>query len=198
MHHVVEEVVLEYTQHDLAEWKAGNREQWLKGSVPSHVRNQPSHHFGEYFALTHYQGRGWNGYRFYALGTWEPTSLKLQEGRDALIRCFGQEKINSFQKLRISCGRQDGKGEPDLFLFHPDGRTLFLEVKKERDKVSVEQFECLAQIRSTLKAEIGIVYLAIAGSHYKPKRYEFDLFAHVGRRADAQCSSELPSAAAEH
>ena len=86
----------------------------------------------------------------------------------------------SFVDGRVDCGRADGKGEPDLFLHHPDGRLLFLEVKKGRDRVSQEQLECLAQIHGILHADVGIVYLAEAGLHYRPKTYDLDLHGFSG------------------
>jgi hypothetical protein len=171
----IDETVLVYHPSDLADWKAGRREKWLNGCLPAHVLNQPTYHFGEYFVLADYSKDGWKGHRFYALGDWEPTNPKLQEGRDAIERCFEKEKLDEFRRKRVECGRSDGKGEPDLFLHHPNGGSLFLEVKKERDQVSREQLECLGQIRGILHADIGIVYLAKAGVPYRPKRYELDV-----------------------
>lgn len=175
MIHIIEETVIEYLPSDLMDWKAGRRERWLNGSVPAHVLNQPTYHFGEYFVLAHYSMLGWKGFRFYALGNWEPTNPKLQEGRNAIERCFEQGKLSDFRRKRVECGRADGKGEPDLFLAHPNGSSLFLEVKKERDIISPEQLECLAQIHGILHADIGVVYLAEAGVPYRPKRYDLDV-----------------------
>jgi VRR-NUC domain len=179
---VLDELVLDYPLHDLADWIAGRRSRWLSGPVPTQVSSQPAYHFGEYFVLEHYRQLGWRGHRFYALGSWEPHNSKLAEGRKALASCFSQSALTQFRAVRESCGRADGKGEPDLFLAREDGAALFLEVKKQHDRVSPEQLQCLAQIRAILKAGVGIVYLRLAGSPYRPKRYELDLSAMSGQQ----------------
>lgn len=74
-----------------------------------------------------------------------------------------------------------GIGEPDIMLFDSEGRTLFLEVKKGADKISEAQLTCLAQIKSVLGADVGIVYLREENQKYRPKRYELDLHHHCGR-----------------
>lgn len=181
MFHIIEEVTLEYLPSDLSEWKDGRREKWLTGEVHTHVSNQPAYHFGEYYVLAHYAKFGWQGHRFYALGDWEPRNQKLVDGRNAIAQCFDRDKLNDFRRRRVECGRADGKGEPDLFLHHPNGSTLFLEVKKGSDRVSLEQLECLAQIRAILHADVGIVYLVEADVPYRPKRYELDLQRSVGK-----------------
>lgn len=184
MLHVVEESILEYQTSDLVDWKAGRRARWLKGVVPAHVENQPNFHFGEYFVLAHYALRGWQGHRFYALGNWEPKNPKLKEGRAALVSAFEPSRLEEFRRVRELCGRADGKGEPDLFLSHPDRGPLFLEVKKEHDRISLEQLECLAQIRGILQAGIGVVYLVESGVPYRPKRYELDVRPYAGNNVD--------------
>lgn len=75
----------------------------------------------------------------------------------------------------------EAKGEPDLFLYMDNGPKLFLEVKKDTDKVFDAQLECLAQIRRVLGAEIGIVHLVPYGSQYTPKVFELDLVTYKGK-----------------
>jgi VRR-NUC domain len=179
---VLEEIVLDYQPHDFADWVAGRRSRWISGPVPAQVSNQPAYHFGEYFVLNHYRRLGWCGHRFYALGSWEPDNSKLAEGREALASCFSPSALTLYRAVRESCGRADGKGGPDLFFSREDGTALFVEVKKQRDRVSLEQLQCLAQIRAVLKAGVGIVYLRLAGAPYRPKRYELDLSAMNGRQ----------------
>ena len=62
-----------------------------------------------------------------------------------------------------------------------NGPELFLEVKKEGDRVSAAQLECLAQIKSMLKAEIGIVYLVKHGHQHTPKTFELDFETFQGK-----------------
>jgi len=185
MHYLIDESTFEYEPRDYEAWSSGAKEKWLTGEPHAHVLNQPRYHFGEYFVLSHYSSLGWQGYRFYALGTWEPTNPKLSEGRSALVNSFDAVQLEAFRQQRVSCGRGDGKGEPDLFLRKPDGSTLFLEIKKDRDEVSAEQLQCLAQIRALLNAQIGVVRVTSVGSRFHPRRYELDLVAHTGRRVDA-------------
>ena len=65
-------------------------------------------------------------------------------------------------------------GEPDVFLYRESGEMLFLEVKKESDRVSEEQLKCLAQIREVLGADVGIVYLKEETRNYSPKTYNLN------------------------
>ena len=176
---VINEIVLEYHASDLLDWKSGKREKWLEGISPAHVANQPSYHFGEYFVIAHYAKLGWQGYRFYALGDWEPNSPKLKEGREALARTFDSGKLAEFRRAREACGRIDGKGEPDVFLVHPEHGALFLEVKKGQDRISPEQLECLAQIRGILGANVGVVYLSEDGVPHTPRKYELEFLRNV-------------------
>ena len=187
MHFVIKEEVLKYQLSDLADWKAGKRQQWLQGTAHPHVANQPNYHFGEYFVIAHYARLGWQGHRFYALGNWEPNSQKLKDGRDALARTFEPCKLAEFRLAREACGRLDGKGEPDVFLVHPVHGALFLEVKKGRDRTSPEQLECLAQIRGILGANVGVVYLAKAGVPHTPRIYELEF----NRNGDAKSTGRL-------
>lgn len=185
MRYTIDEVTLEYDPRDYEVWISGAKEKWLAGEPPAHVLNQPRYHFGEYFVLSHYSSSGWQGHRFYALGTWEPKNPKLSSGRAALASSFDVAQLEVFRAQRVLSGRADGKGEPDLFLRKDDGSVLFLEVKKDRDEVSEEQLQCLAQIRAMLNAQIGVVRVIPIGAKSHFRRYELDLVAHTGRRVDA-------------
>jgi len=185
MRYVIDEVTLEYDPSDYEAWASGVKEKWLAGEPPGHVLNQPRYHFGEYFVLSHYSSSGWQGHRFYALGEWEPKSSKLSAGRAALSNSFDTAQLQAFRSQRVLSGRADGKGEPDLFLRKQDGSALFLEVKKDRDEVTEEQLQCLAQIRAVLNAQVGVVRIIPIGAKSHSRRYELDLVAHTGQRVDA-------------
>lgn len=150
----IEEEVLEYEQHQLDQWKAGD-----KSLIPdfldiySDYQNQPSNHFGEIFVLDHYnKNYGWKGFRFYALGTWEPNNPKYDRSRKKIGELFSKEKMVRFWTSRVQEDKRSGKGEPDLMLYNDEGEVLFIEVKKESDKIFDEQLRCLAQIKAILNA----------------------------------------------
>ncbi len=169
------ETVIEFCEVDRTAW-VKDKNKLLEGhSPPPDVFNQPTYHFGEYFVLSYFKKAGWSGYRFYALGEWEPNNPKVLKGRKKIEEIFTKQKLEEFRKQRALSGYAGGKGEPDLFLYMESGPTLFLEVKKGSDKVSSAQLICLAQIKSILEADVGIVYLAKCGQQYKPKTYELDL-----------------------
>ncbi|WP_338419961.1 VRR-NUC domain-containing protein [Vibrio furnissii] len=67
-------------------------------------------------------------------------------------------------------------GEPDLFLYKDDGSVLFVEVKKQSDRLSPSQLVCLAQIKSILNCDVGVAYLAEEKQVYQPKTYELNIF----------------------
>lgn len=175
------EIVIEYHPADLEAWKRGEKEKWLKDrTVPSEVYSQSEYHFGEYFVLTYFEKALWKGYCWYALGNYEPDNPKLLEGREKVRELIPADKLAAFQAARLSSKYSEGKGEPDLFLYMDGGPQLFLEVKKEGDRVHPAQLECLAQIQRLIHARVGIVYLAKHGHTHKPRSYDLDL----GRSAD--------------
>lgn len=159
MSHNLPLVKLTYAKADYDAWTSGTRDKWVSDAVPEHVVNQPTYHFAEYFVLAYFKACGWEGHRFYALGDWEPTNPKLAAGRADIKRFFTAQKLKAFNDARSLVGRSDGKGEPDLFLFRNDGRTMFIEVKKDRDTLAPEQVECLQQIHSILGSEVCVVNL---------------------------------------
>ena len=157
--HDIPHIELTYTDEDFQEWVSGRRERWLPESPPKHVVNQPRYHFAEYFVLAYFRSRGWRGHRFYALGEWEPANPKLIAGRADIKRLFPAEQLAVFNRARAVAGRADGTGEPDLFLFREDGATMFVEVKKDKDRLAHAQIECLEQIRSLLGSQVCIAHL---------------------------------------
>ncbi|BCT69431.1 hypothetical protein NNRS527_03054 [Nitrosospira sp. NRS527] len=178
----ITETVIKYREEDLTAWKnIEEKMKLLEGySPPQDVFNQPTYHFGEYFVLNYFKKAQWSGYRFYALGEWEPNNPKVLEGREKIKEMFTIQKLEEFRRQRVLSGHAAGQGEPDLFLYMESGPTLFLEVKKGGDRVSPAQLTCLAQIKAILEADVGIVYLAKYGQKYKPKTYELNLETFEG------------------
>jgi hypothetical protein len=177
------ETVIEYNPVDLESWKHGDKEKWLQGRiVPNDVNNQPNYHFGEFFVLNYFEKAHWQGYVYYALGNFELNNEKYFLGRKKIAELFPQEQLEIFRTIRSQSKNIEGKGEPDLFLYMEGGPKLFLEVKKDGDRMSYSQLECLAQIRGILEADIGIVHLVRFGRQYQPKMYELDLVTFQTRR----------------
>lgn len=181
---LIEEEVLEYEQQQLDRWKSGD-----KSLIPdfldiySDYRNQPSNHFGEIFVLDYYYRHyGWKGFRFYALGTWEPNNSKYDKSRKKIGELFSREQMLRFWAAREKEDKISGKGEPDLMLYNHEGDVLFIEVKKESDKIFDEQLRCLAQIKAILGADVKIVYLKEKQKSYKSKKYELDLVNFNGNK----------------
>jgi len=186
MKQIIEEQVLVYEQVQLDRWKAGD-----KSLIPNFIEmhgdyfNQHSYHFGEIFVITTFNRLyGWKGFRFYALGTWEPNNHKYEKSREMITKLFPTEKLVKFRDARREQDKVSGTGEPDVMLYNDQGGTLFLEVKKGSDRISDAQLTCLAQIRSILDTEVGIIYLKEARQKYNPKRYELDLAKHCGKLLD--------------
>jgi hypothetical protein len=168
------ETVIEYHPDDLDAWKRGEKHKWLDGRiVPPEVYNQPRYHFGEYFVMNFFEKARWHGYCFYSFS--ESRLEKLQEGQNKIAELFPSDRLTAFRDVRSRSKYPEGKGEPDLFLYMDNGPKLFLEVKKESDRVSAAQLECLAQIRGILKAEIGIIYLVKHSHQHTSKAFELDL-----------------------
>ena len=183
MTHEFTEIVLPYKAADLQRWRSGD-----KFLVPPFhevhdiVINQPAYHFGEFFTMNHFHEKeGWKGYRFYALSVaadlnhprYAPGGRKLRE-------LIPAQRIERFHQTRAADERESrfAKGEPDLFLYKDDTReVMFVETKMKADKPDRERFQlrCLAQIRSILGCEAGIVYLREEGQRYVAKTHRIDL-----------------------
>lgn len=167
------ETVFTYPDSLLIEWKDGKKD-WIPETlfVPNDVFTQQNFHFGEYYALKKYMQLGWQGTAFYALGDWELNNPKYTEGRELVNRYVDPIRLSMLKALRKGIS----KGEPDLMLYKEDGSLMFVEVKKQSDRVSTEQLVCLAQIKSILGCEVGITYLAEEKRNYTAKTYELDVF----------------------
>jgi hypothetical protein len=179
----LKETVLEYRAEDLAAWKRGDKSRLLEGEeVLPEIYTQPNYSFREYFVLNYFKKARWKGFCFYALGDWEVDNPKYERGRKKIKELFSEKHLSEFKKARERHKLAKGAGEPDLFLYMEGGPTLFLEVKKEKDRIRSVQLTTLAMIKSILGAEIGIVYLAKFGQQYAAKTYELDLDTFEGER----------------
>lgn len=169
---VLKETVLTYPNVLLDAWKEGDKS-WIPDSlfVPNDVYNQPNYHFGEYYALAKYLELGWLGTAFYALGDWELNNDKYTQGRAMVVKHIDSIRLAMFKSLRQGLT----SGEPDLFLYKDDGSVLFVEVKKQTDRISKSQLICMEQIKSILACDVAVVYLAEENQEYKPKSYELNV-----------------------
>jgi VRR-NUC domain len=186
-HLEVRELVLVYQQAELDDWLAGDRSLIPFFVDPKAlVRNSPARHFGEMFALRHYhQTEGWKGFSAYALGPELPGSLRRQAGRAKIQEIIPARALDRLRALRgTSPDRRFGGGTPDLFLYDELGRYKFAEVKKGTDRLRPPQLRCLAQIASTLRCQVDIVYLRVANRAYTAKTYILDL-----QRREGWCQS---------
>ena len=182
------ETIIEYNSDDLEAWKNGDKHKLLDGhKVPPEVYNQPIYHFGEYFVLNYFEKARWQGFVFYSFS--ETNQKKLREGYKKIVELFLENRLADFRMVRSHSKSSAYKGEPDLFLFMDGGPQLFLEVKKERDRVSSAQLECLAQIRGILNAEIGIVYLVKHSYQHLAKTYTLDLETFQGKANEVKLNS---------
>lgn len=96
----VRELVLVYQQVQLDAWKAGDR-----SVIPAFVdpralvRNSPTRHFGEMFALRHYhETGGWKGFSSYALGPELPGSCGAGPGGPRSIYSE-QQQFEAYREL---------------------------------------------------------------------------------------------------
>ncbi len=168
----ITETVFTYPKSLLDSWKQGEKS-WIPSElfVPPEVYNQPHYHFGEYFALTKFLELGWQGTAYFPLGIWEPNNPKYNEGRALVAKYLDPDRLDIFRSIRSN----RASGEPDLMLFKTDGSVLFVEVKKQTDRLSQEQLNCLSQIKSILGCDVAVAYLAEEGKKYNPKTYSLDL-----------------------
>ncbi|MBI4731165.1 MAG: VRR-NUC domain-containing protein [Chloroflexi bacterium] len=175
---IVEKVIY-YPKEQLEAWKQGDKRlvpEFVNEEERKQIRNQPKYHFGEIFALRHYQREGWLGCFSYALGDQYLRSQARKVGREKVKEIIPKGKLKKF--LAISCETRNmkfGTGEPDLFLYKPNGEYKFVEVKKQTDKIRSAQRTCIAQILASLDCKVDIVFLCEEGHQHNPKTYAFDL-----------------------
>jgi hypothetical protein len=175
---IVLEVVLEYRPEDLRAWRGGRRLRAAEAQAIAHLGQQASCQFAEHFTLALYRKGGWCGHRFYALAG-PARDPRAAAGYADALRCFGAE---SLRDLAQECaGSPFQYAEPGLFLSKPSGEALFLEITKGRERLSEQQLQGLARIRSILGAGVGAVYVKPRGPWYQPRQWELDLTAGCGR-----------------
>lgn len=173
----LKEKVLTYKQTQLVAWKNGD-----KHLMPDFVEDrsfletQPEYSFGEAFVLRSYnKGEGWKGFMSYALGKQYPKSKARLKGRLKVQELIPAEKLARFQALRGDERETNfGTGEPDLFLYRDTGECMFVEVKKQTDRLNSKQLKCLALIRGVLEIPVDIVYLCEETHKHIPKIYLLD------------------------
>lgn len=178
MRHEFQEIVLPYSKRQLDAWSAGD-----KSLLPHFVErdsmiiNQDRYHFGEAFVLDHFHRKdGWLGFRFFALGEWEPGIARYLKGRRTIERMVDRSRLEAFRRARSSDPLEvKGKGEPDVLLYRPSGELLFLEVKKGADRIGPYQLRCLAQIRDILGCGAEVVYLREESQRYTSKVHVCEL-----------------------
>lgn len=177
---IIEEVLM-YAPADFEAWKNGDKEKILNGHwAPKDVYHQPSYHFGEYFVLKHYADLGWKGHTYFSFRV-QPYE-KEKEGHAKIIEIFPAESLAVFREAHRRLNHGDERGEPDVFLYKNDGQTMFIEVKKDSDRIKDFQLETLAQIKAILGSEVGIARVVKEGLHYQPKIFELDLEPYEGKR----------------
>ena len=182
----LQERIVEYAASQLTAWIAAD-----KSLVPAFADRppilaaQPSHHFAEALTLRDYHEReGWMGFAHYAIGDQYLGSARRREGRRKLREIIGARLLESILALRATtAGTKYGAGEPDPFLFKPDGSFRFVEVKKGRDQLSPAQLTCIAQLLSVAHGCVDIVYARELRQRYSPRTYRFDLIRGVGERS---------------
>jgi hypothetical protein len=173
----ITEIVLTYDKLALDAWRLGDKRlipDWL--GERSMIMNQPTYHFGEVFVLDHlFTTDGWMGYRFFAIGEQWPHSELRRPGRNKISEIIPESRLKRFRSLRTGNLTKTGAGEPDLFLFKPDGQYKFAEVKKQGDKIRPVQLQCMAHIAAILECPVEIYYLRERKKNYIPKTYVLDL-----------------------
>ena len=126
MKYLLTETVIEYDPEDLVRWKRGAKAKYLSGTqFTDEVFEQPDYHFGEYVALHYYVSEGWKGTCHYTLSSRKSGRPWIIDGRRMFEASFPPDAVACLQQKRDSTetGKR-GKGEPDLFLYHADGRRL--------------------------------------------------------------------------
>lgn len=176
MRHEFREIVLTYGEVERDAWNsadaAGKRAQ-IPAFHELHpmIVNQPRYHFGEFYTLNHFhRTEGWLGFRFFVLGLLSDfNNPRYAPGGEKIRTTFSRERLNAYVEARGG-GRADA-GDPDLFLYKPNGEAIFLEIKVDGDRVKGHQLQTLAQIRHYLGCRAEIVHVGKKGKQYTAKRH---------------------------
>lgn len=169
MIHTIKETVLNYPHALRDSWNKGKMD-WLSSDlfVPADVHDNPSLYFSKYYTLVQYGEKGWLGTAFYALGNWELENPTYHSGRVLIAQYIDPIKLSLFKGLRTGLV----SGEPELFLYKPDGSLLFVVVKQANEQLTDAQLICLSNIKSVLECDVEVVSLTEKGHRYTPKSYD--------------------------
>ncbi|WP_236800055.1 VRR-NUC domain-containing protein [Aliivibrio fischeri] len=169
MIYTIQEKVITYPEQVLKEWQKGNKD-WLPIDLTELVdcKSYFNKYFHECYALTHYLDNGWYGTAFYALGDSATSNSLYDAGRVLLSQYICPVKLSLLKGIRTGLTA----GEPELFLFKPDGSLLFVKVQKVGKHLSEAELICLSNIKSVLECEVEIVYVMEGSKTYKPKTYD--------------------------
>jgi hypothetical protein len=187
--HHFREIVLPYKPEAREAWTAGDTRLIPPGHpVPRDIANQRKNHFPEFYVLDHYRRtEGWSGYRWYVLCVVRDHGTeKYGPGGVALERVIPPVKLAALRRARSSdeLERDNGKGEPDLFLYRDNGEFMFIETKMG-DAVDPAQLKCLAQIRSILECAAEIVRIVPEGEKVRERVYSIEIDVPVSPTARA-------------
>jgi hypothetical protein len=180
MRHTFREIVLTYDPADREAWNRADATA-KRALIPAFhelhgiVANQPRYHFGEFHALKHFhRAEGWLGFRFFVLGLLSDfRNPRYAAGGEQIRRMFPRAKLDAYVEARGG-GRADA-GDPDLFLYKPNGEAMFLEIKVDADRVKEHQLQTLAQVRHHLGCRAEVVHVGRAGKPYTPKCHWVDM-----------------------
>jgi hypothetical protein len=180
MRHEFTEIVLSYQPQERDAWNTADATRKRAMIPPFHelhrmILNQPRYHFGEFHTLRHFhQTEGWLGFRFFVLGLLSDfDNPRYAPGGEQIRRTFSRERLEAYIKARGG-GRADA-GDPDLFLYKPNGEAMFLEVKVDGDRVKDHQLQTLAQIRHYVGCRAEIVHVGKHEKPYSPKIHWVDM-----------------------
>lgn len=110
------------------------------------ARSQPRYHFGEWLATIHYFEQGYNVLVEKYIYKTHERKLKI------LSRYLSPKEISFLKKTKNQ--------PPDLFVYK--GRQFFfVEVKKDRDRLSQSQKNVFAKIKNKLGCEVIICYVTL-------------------------------------
>jgi hypothetical protein len=161
------EITLQYAAKLLESWKNGNlvcrwylshRDTFSRSDL-SNAISQPSYHFGEWFTARHFLKQGYE--------VLSEKFLLRQDKRRKATHILGKDGVAFLErKRRLGGSKLRWPPTPDLLVFKSKPKTFFfVEVKKDRDKLSAAQQHFFPMIGRKFGCNVLVVWLV--GRHFR-------------------------------
>lgn len=140
----------------------------------------------ESFAIRYYKEKGYNIIKSSEYDILSDANNRKPEIREGILKienfleCLNKEnglRLKILKEIRKIQGKNDVKGQPDLFLYKNENDWFFAEIKSDKDKLSDGQKKMFALLKTILNCEleknIKLIKVTTKENYGEPKTERF-------------------------